>query len=101
MTGCGRYGADSYISAYDARTGETFWRFSTIAREGQPGGDTWGALPNLLRAGGDTWIDGIAVTPEGLWIAEQKLSTPTTGGQTPCMAASAPVQSPLWYAWCC
>ena len=34
------------------------WRFSTIAREGQPGGDTWGELPNLLRAGGDTWIAG-------------------------------------------
>ena len=58
MTGCGRYGADCYISAYDAGTGEQVWRFSTIAREGQPGGDTWGRLPNLLRAGGDTWIVG-------------------------------------------
>ena len=58
MTGCGRYGADCYISAYDARTGEQVWRFSTIAREGQPGGDTWGQLANLLRAGGDTWIVG-------------------------------------------
>ena len=58
MTGCGRYGADCYISAYDARTGKQVWRFSTIAREGQPGGDTWGKLPNLLRAGGDTWIAG-------------------------------------------
>jgi len=58
MTGCGRYGADCYISAYDVRTGEPVWRFSTIAREGEPGGDTWGKLPNLLRAGGDTWIVG-------------------------------------------
>jgi alcohol dehydrogenase (cytochrome c) len=58
MTGCGRYGADCYISAYDTRTGEPVWRFSTIAREGQSGGDTWGGLPNLLRAGGDTWIAG-------------------------------------------
>ena len=58
MTGCGRYGADCYISAYDARTGEQIWRFSTIAREGQAGGNTWGKLPNLLRAGGDTWITG-------------------------------------------
>jgi alcohol dehydrogenase (cytochrome c) len=58
MTGCGRYGADCYISAYDARTGEQVWRFSTVAREGQPGGDTWGQLPDLLRAGGDTWIAG-------------------------------------------
>jgi alcohol dehydrogenase (cytochrome c) len=58
MTGCGRYGADCYISAYDVRSGERVWRFSTIAREGQPGGDTWGQLPDLLRAGGDTWIVG-------------------------------------------
>ncbi len=28
------------------------------ARDGEPGGDTWGKLPNLLRAGGDTWITG-------------------------------------------
>jgi alcohol dehydrogenase (cytochrome c) len=58
MTGCGRYGADCHISAYDVRNGESLWRFSTIAREGQSGGDTWGQLPNLLRAGGDTWIAG-------------------------------------------
>ena len=47
-----------YISAYDAGTGKQAWKFYTIAREGQPGGDTWGTLPNLLRAGGDTWITG-------------------------------------------
>jgi alcohol dehydrogenase (cytochrome c) len=58
MTGCGSYGADCYISAYDARNGELLWRFRPIAHEGQPGGDTWGALPDLLRAGGDTWIAG-------------------------------------------
>jgi alcohol dehydrogenase (cytochrome c) len=58
LTGCGRYGAECYISAYDVRTGEPVWRFSTIAREGQAGGNTWGRLPDLLRAGGDTWIVG-------------------------------------------
>jgi alcohol dehydrogenase (cytochrome c) len=63
MTGCGRYGSECYISAYDARTGEQAWRFRTIAREGQPGGDTRGGLPNLLRAGGETWIAG-AYDPE-------------------------------------
>ncbi len=31
---------------------------TTIAREGEPGGDTWGKLPNLFRAGGETWITG-------------------------------------------
>jgi len=58
MTGCGRYGAQCSISAYDVHTGQLVWRFHTVAREGQAGGNTWGALPDLLRAGGDTWIVG-------------------------------------------
>jgi alcohol dehydrogenase (cytochrome c) len=59
MGGCDRYkDTGCYISAYDAQTGKQLWKFETVAREGTPGGDTWGKLPNLLRAGGDTWITG-------------------------------------------
>jgi alcohol dehydrogenase (cytochrome c) len=59
LTGCSQYKQEGcYISAYDAGTGKLAWKFYTVAREGQPGGDTWGALSNLLRAGGDTWITG-------------------------------------------
>ncbi len=60
LTGCTRYKADAacYISGYDAGTGKQLWKFNTVAREGEPGGDSWGKLPNLLRAGGDTWITG-------------------------------------------
>src|SRR4029434_4050538 len=47
-----------FISAYDAATGKQLWKFNTVALEGEPGGDTSGKLPNLLRAGGDTWITG-------------------------------------------
>ena len=47
-----------FISAYDPDTGEQRWRFVTIALDGEPGGDTWGDLPNLYRAGGETWITG-------------------------------------------
>ena len=59
MGGCDRYKETGcFISAYDAQTGKQLWKFETVAREGAPGGDTWGKLPNLLRAGGDTWITG-------------------------------------------
>jgi alcohol dehydrogenase (cytochrome c) len=59
MTGCTRYKEDvCFISAYDAATGKEVWRTSTIARPGEPGGDTWGDLPLSLRAGSDAWIPG-------------------------------------------
>jgi alcohol dehydrogenase (cytochrome c) len=60
LTGCGQYSAEPgcFISAWDAETGKLAWKFQTIARTGQPGGDTWGELPDLLRAGGETWITG-------------------------------------------
>jgi len=56
---CDQYREEKcFISAYDADTGKLLWKFYTIARDGQPGGDTWGKLPDLFRAGGDTWITG-------------------------------------------
>ena len=59
MTGCERYKDDvCFISAHDAQTGDEVWRTSTIARPGDPGGDTWGDLPLTFRAGGDAWIPG-------------------------------------------
>ena len=63
LGGCERYKAapedqGCYITGLDAQTGRILWRFDTVAREGQQGGDTWGRLPNMLRAGGDTWITG-------------------------------------------
>jgi alcohol dehydrogenase (cytochrome c) len=59
LTGCVLYREEKcFISAYDAETGKQLWKFNTVARDGEPGGDTWGKLPNLLRTGGDTWITG-------------------------------------------
>jgi alcohol dehydrogenase (cytochrome c) len=56
---CTKYQEEKcFISAYDAQTGKEAWRFYTIAKEGELGGDTWGKLPNLFRAGGETWITG-------------------------------------------
>jgi alcohol dehydrogenase (cytochrome c) len=46
------------VSAYDAATGAQRWLFHTVALDGEPGGDSWGGLPNLYRAGGEAWITG-------------------------------------------
>jgi len=59
ITGCQRYKNDvCFISAHDAHTGKEVWRTSTIARPGEAGGDTWGDLPLMFRAGSDAWIPG-------------------------------------------
>jgi alcohol dehydrogenase (cytochrome c) len=58
--GCQAYREDEkcFISAYNVNDGKLIWKFETIARAGQPGGDTWGELPTIFRAGGETWITG-------------------------------------------
>ena len=59
MAGCGRFRDDTcYIVGLDARTGRELWRTSTVARPGERGGDTWGDLPVMFRAGSDAWIPG-------------------------------------------
>ena len=59
IAGCNHYKEDvCFISALDAETGKQVWRTSTVARPGEPGGDTWGDLPLTFRAGGDAWIPG-------------------------------------------
>jgi alcohol dehydrogenase (cytochrome c) len=59
LTGCSSFGMEKcFISAYDADTGKQIWKFNTIARKGEPGGDTWNNIEDMFRAGGETWIAG-------------------------------------------
>lgn len=59
INGCSRYKEDvCFITGHDAATGRELWRTSTIARPGEPGGESWGDLPLRFRAGGDAWISG-------------------------------------------
>ena len=59
LGGCGQFTREGcFISAYDAASGEQLWRFNTVARSDEPGGNTWANLPNFLRGGGETWITG-------------------------------------------
>jgi alcohol dehydrogenase (cytochrome c) len=60
MGGCGQFQEDNkcYLSAYDATTGKEAWRFYTVAKTGEEGGNTWGTLPDKMRAGSEMWITG-------------------------------------------
>lgn len=60
QAGCARYIPENcYVTAHDANTGERLWEFDTIAQSDDPvGGDTWGGLDDVFRAGGETWITG-------------------------------------------
>jgi len=63
LGGCDRYKSkDSeqgcFITSFDPSNGKILWRFNTEARMGEPGGDSWGNVPNMLRAGAETWITG-------------------------------------------
>jgi len=82
LAGCSRYVEDEcFISAHDANTGELVWRFNTIAKSTEPGGDTWGDIDDLFRAGGETWITGS-------YDPDAKLTYWGTAQQKPWMPAS-------------
>jgi alcohol dehydrogenase (cytochrome c) len=46
------------VVALDAETGKEAWRFHTIARPGEFGGDSWNGLPVEKRSGASIWTAG-------------------------------------------
>lgn len=54
----GRAAGGPSIVALDSETGAEAWRFFTIARPGEPGGNTWNDLPLEQRNGGSVWTAG-------------------------------------------
>ena len=109
LTGCTLYREENcYISAFDAQTGAQLWRFNTVARDDQPGGDTWSNLPNMFRAGGDAWITGsydpdLNLTYWGVAQAKPWLrATRATGGEKALYSSSTLALNPdtgklVWY----
>ncbi len=51
-------GGGNYIVGLDAATGKEAWRFNTIAKPGEPGGDSWNGAPFEQRFGGGVWTSG-------------------------------------------
>ncbi|HEY4276161.1 MAG TPA: PQQ-binding-like beta-propeller repeat protein [Rhizomicrobium sp.] len=53
MVGCAAGGCP--VVALDANTGNELWRFYTVAKSDQPGGNSWNGLPDDQRFGGSVW----------------------------------------------
>jgi alcohol dehydrogenase (cytochrome c) len=58
MSSCNNYKGGCFVVGLDARTGQEKWKFFTIARPGEPGGDTWNDAPLDERFGGAVWTSG-------------------------------------------
>jgi alcohol dehydrogenase (cytochrome c) len=86
LNSCDRFKEEGcFISGFDAATGKLLWRFNTVARPEEPGGDTWGKQPMMFRAGGETWIAGSYDPDLNLtyWgIAQAKPWVPASRGMT-------------------
>ena len=44
-----------FVLGLDANDGKELWRFNTLARPGEPGGNSWNGLPVEQRNGGSVW----------------------------------------------
>jgi alcohol dehydrogenase (cytochrome c) len=59
MSGCHRaFPGGCFILAVDPDTGKELWRFNTLARPGQPGGNSWAGEAVNERVGGSVWTTG-------------------------------------------
>ncbi|KCZ58681.1 pyrroloquinoline quinone-dependent dehydrogenase [Hyphomonas chukchiensis] len=59
LSGCVRnQPGGCYIAGYEAETGHELWRFYTVAKPGEPGGESWAGLPLEERRGGSVWMPG-------------------------------------------
>ena len=55
LANCFRVKGGCFITAFDANTGKMAWRFNTIPKPGEAGGDTWNGAPAEERFGSSVW----------------------------------------------
>jgi alcohol dehydrogenase (cytochrome c) len=60
MSGCAGVSEPGgcFIVGLDATTGREVWRFNTIPKPSEPGGDTWNGTPIEQRFGASVWLAG-------------------------------------------
>lgn len=51
------YGIRGFIEAFDAKSGESRWKFYTIPGPGEPGSETWEG-DSWMNGGGSAWLTG-------------------------------------------
>lgn len=61
-----------WIGAFRLADGAPVWRFNTIPQPGEPGAETWEAVPGVPAGGGAVW------TPLSLDVARAELYVPVT-----------------------
>ena len=81
--GRGGAGVGGSMQALDAETGSALWRWFTIAKSDEPGGNTWGGMPDAERSGAGIWTTaylnydlnllyfGTGNTYDTVWLAER------------------------------
>lgn len=57
-TGVGAKPGGPQLVGLDAATGKELWRFGTIAKPGEPGGNSWNGVPFMSRSGASIWTPG-------------------------------------------
>ena len=57
-TGVGAKPGGPQLVGLDAATGKELWRIGTIAKPGEPGGDSWNGVPFESRSGASVWTPG-------------------------------------------
>jgi alcohol dehydrogenase (cytochrome c) len=48
----------NFVVALDLKSGREAWRFNTVARPGEPGGNSWNGQSAAARTGGSVWVAG-------------------------------------------
>jgi alcohol dehydrogenase (cytochrome c) len=65
-TGVGAKPGGPQIVGLDALTGKELWRLGTIAKPGEPGGDSWNGVPFESRSGASVWTPASYDSETGL-----------------------------------
>jgi alcohol dehydrogenase (cytochrome c) len=53
----GEYGVRGFMAAWDVTTGREIWRFNTVPRPGEPGGESWSG-DSWKYGGAPIWVTG-------------------------------------------